>query len=368
MTRNEHDREATAPEAEPIRLGLFDIMQVDPVVEQGPAEMYAKRLDDLSFADAAGIDVAFAAERHFLHHHVVPSATAWISAATQRTSRMRLGMLGYTLPIRQPVQLAEELAMVDQLSGGRLEIGFGLGHRVEELIALGVDPEQRIKMFQERFALLQALWSGGRVSFEGEHVVARDLSIWPLPIQEPYPPLWFAGTEPIAAHWMGAHGFGLAVGFKPSKDLVGTVTAWRAGIAGQTEQVREIAPTRKVGSLSLMRHMYISENNDRAMDEITDDLVRLNEKVKGEEDEASRADRRRDARTHADELLSNGVMIAGGPEEVAEMIRKEHELLGFDLMLANVHAAGVEQERVQRTIRLFAGAVREQLTDAGAAY
>src|SRR5690606_37952044 len=109
--------------------------------------MYAQRLDDLAAADELGFDVAFSAERHFLPHHVIPSATTWVAAATQRTSRMRLGMLGYTLPIRQPVQLAEEVAMADQLSGGRLEVGFGLGHRVEELVALGVDPENRVRIF-----------------------------------------------------------------------------------------------------------------------------------------------------------------------------------------------------------------------------
>lgn len=361
MTTTDADRSTAASDVSAIRFGLFDIMQTDPVLDLDPAAMYAARLDDLAFADEAGIDVAFSAERHFLRQHVIPSATAWIAAAAQRATRMRLGMLGYTLPIRQPVQLAEEIGMVDQLAGGRLEVGFGLGHRVEELVALGVEPEKRIKMFQERFAVMQGLWTGGKVSYEGEGFTVKDLAVWPLPAQEPYPPLWFAGTEPIAAHWMGAHGFGLAIGFKPSRDLVGAVASWRAGRDGQSEEARDALPPRKTGSLTLMRHVYVAESAERAMNEITDDLVRLNAKVKGEGDEGSRPDRRRDARTHAQQLIDDGVMIAGGPDEVAEMIRKEHDLLGFDLMLANVYAAGVEQERVRRTISLFVGPVRERV-------
>lgn len=345
-----------------IRIGLFDIMQVDPILDLDPAAMYAQRLDDLAAADELGFDVAFSAERHFLPHHVIPSATTWVAAATQRTSRMRLGMLGYTLPIRQPVQLAEEVAMADQLSGGRLEVGFGLGHRVEELVALGVDPENRVRIFQERISVMQALWSGGKVTFEGEGVSIKDLMIWPLPLQEPHPPLWFAGTEPIAAHWMGSRGYGLAVGFKPSNQLVGTVTAWRAGCAGQSEAVRSAKPERRVGALALMRHVYVGESTQRAMDEITDDLVRLNDRVQGG-GEGSRPDRRADARAKAEELVENGVMLAGGPDEVANQIRGEHKLLGFDLLLANVYAAGVEQERVRRTLTLLAGAVREQLAE-----
>ncbi len=360
----EHDSvttPGTAPDPGPFHIGLFDIMQVDPIHLLEPDAMYRQRLDDLVIAEEAGIEVAFVAERHFIARHVSPSATAWVAAASQRVSRMRLGMLGYTLPIRQPVQLAEEVAMVDQLAGGRVEVGFGLGHRVEELVALGVAPEQRIRLFQERIALVQALWSGGRVSFEGEGVAIKDIAIWPLPAQQPHPPIWFAGTEPIAAHWMGSRGYGLAVGFKPTAELVAGVTAWRAGVATQSPELRESLPARPVGSLALMRHVYVGERAERAMDEITDDLVRLNDAVGGESSEGSRADRREEARAKAQELIDTGVMIAGGPEEVAAMIRAEREALGIDLFLANVHAAGVEPERVRRSIRLLAGEVRERL-------
>lgn len=351
----------TVPDHGPLHIGLFDIMQVDPIHKLEPDAMYRQRLDDLALADEAGIEVAFVAERHFIAHHVTPSATAWVAAATQRATRMRLGMLGYTLPIRQPVQLAEEIAMVDQLSGGRVEVGFGLGHRVEELVALGVAPEQRIRIFQERIALAQALWSGGQVSFEGEGVAVKDVAIWPLPAQQPHPPIWFAGTEPIAAHWMGSRGYGLAVGFKPTAELVAGVTAWRAGVAGQPDELRAALPARPVGSLALMRHVYIAESAARAMDEIADDLVRLNDVVAGDSGEGSRADRREEARGKARELIETGVMVAGGPDEVAAMIASEREALGIDLFLANVHAAGVEPERVHRSIRLLSGEVRERL-------
>lgn len=350
-----------------LNIGLFDIMQIDPVLRQEPGAMYAQRLDDLGYADEQGLDVAFSAERHFMRHHVIPSATAWIASAVQRTKRMRLGMLGYTLPIRQPVQLAEEVAMVDQLSGGRLEVGFGLGHRVEELEALGVDPGDKVQLFQQRMAMIQALWSGGKVSFQGGGVTAKDVAIWPLPQQEPHPPLWFAGTEPIAASWMGSHGLGLAVGFKPTKDLASTVTAWRAGLKSQNDDMRQIAPARMVGSLALMRHVYVAEDNARAMDEITDDLVKLNEIAHGGKAEGSRADRRGSAREHAEQLIASDVMIAGGPEEVAAHIQRSRNALGFDLFLANIYAAGVEQQRVRRTIRLLAGEVRERLRERVAA-
>jgi alkanesulfonate monooxygenase SsuD/methylene tetrahydromethanopterin reductase-like flavin-dependent oxidoreductase (luciferase family) len=349
------------PIDQPLKLGLFDIMQIDPVLQQDSGAIYAQRLDDLGYADDQGFDVAFSAERHFMRRHVIPSATTWIASAAQRTTTMRLGMLGYTLPIRDPVQLAEEVAMVDQLSGGRLEVGLGLGHRVEELEALGIDPQQKVQLFQQRVAMIQALWSGGKVSFEGGGVTARDVAIWPLPAQEPHPPIWFAGTEPIAASWMASRGFGLAVGFKPTNDLTGTVAGWRAGLKAQSEQMRQAAPPRPVGSLALMRHVYLAEDNGRAMDEITDDLVKLNELANGGDSQGSRTDRRNSAREHADQLIATDVMVAGGPDKVAAQIQASRDVLGFDLLLANVYAAGVEQERVHRTIRLLSTDVRERL-------
>lgn len=349
------------PAARPLHLGLFDIMQVDPVLLLDPGAMFAQRLDDLAHADAHGLDIAFCAERHFMRQHVIPSATTWVAAAAQRTGRIRLGMLGYTLPIRQPVQLAEEVAMADWLASGRIEVGVGLGHREEELVALGVDPARKVPMFQQRVAMLQALWAGGSVTFQGPDITARDIAIWPLPKQEPHPPMWFAGTEPTAASWMGSRGFGLAVGFRPCAELLPTVSGWRAGWAGRSEDVLAASPPRPSGSLALMRHVYVAESTERAMDEITDDLVRLNDVAAPEAGEGGRADRRQAARERAEALVASEVMVAGGPATVAEAIGAARGALGFDLFLANVHAAGVDAERVQRSIRLLGTEVRERL-------
>ncbi|MGC4189690.1 MAG: LLM class flavin-dependent oxidoreductase [Thermomicrobiales bacterium] len=348
----------------PLSLGLFDIMQVDPGRESAIADLYAQRLDTLAFADVLGYTVAFSAERHFLPNYACPSATAWVAAATQRTSRMRLGMLGYTLPIHNPIALAEEIAVLDLLSRGRLEVGLGLGHRIEELVALGVDPGERITLFQERLAILQALWSGGTIAFERGGVVARDVAIAPLPEQTPHPPLWFAGTEPAGAHWMGARGLGLAVGFKPTQALIPAVAAFLAGRAVRTPEAVESEPARPAGTIALMRPVYLSDSDDRALDEIADDLLLLDEQLGNAVGPGSRADRKADAQARAEGLLRDEVMFAGGVESVAQAIVQARKTLRFDLLLANVHAAGVSDERVQRTVRRLAEEVRPRLVDA----
>jgi alkanesulfonate monooxygenase SsuD/methylene tetrahydromethanopterin reductase-like flavin-dependent oxidoreductase (luciferase family) len=360
----------------PLALGLFDILQVDPTDPAGHAEVYARRLDDLAYADDLGFAVAFTAERHFMPGYRCPAPGAWLGAASQRTRRLRLGVLAYTLPLHPPAALAEEVAVLDQLSGGRLEVGVGLGHRPEELVALGVDPAQRIPVFQERLAVLRALWSGGQVTLETAHTRVREVAIHPLPLQVPHPPLWYAGTDPGAAAWAAGQDLNLAVGFAPTERLRPTATAYAAAIrqrrlAEPAEDAGDAsaAPGIEGGRIALMRHVYVAETDERARDEVADDLLRLQElrldhhgqAAATDLSEGARADRRAAARANAEALVRDEVMILGGPETVADALRRAQEALHLDLFLANVYAMGIDQERVRRTLRLLATEVAPRL-------
>ena len=343
-----------------IQLGLFDIHQIDPTVETDAAAVFRGRLDDLAYADGlGGFAIAFTAVRHHLATYRCQAASVWLGAASQRVATMRLGTLAYTLPIHPPLALAEEIATLDQLTGGRIEVGVGLGHRVEELVANGVDPADRVGIFQERLAILEGLLSGGRVTVTSEHTTLREAFIHPTPVQQPHPPLWFAGTDPTATTWAGQHGLNLAIGFAPNDALTGATAGFRQGVAMRAQRSPADDGIRR-GQVALMRHTYVADTDEQAEREMIDDLVRL----KGGGSEGDRADRRESARADRARLIEQEIFVAGGPEAVAAQIARSRVALGAEVYLANVYAAGVEQERVRRTLRLLSGPVRDALSGA----
>jgi alkanesulfonate monooxygenase SsuD/methylene tetrahydromethanopterin reductase-like flavin-dependent oxidoreductase (luciferase family) len=335
-----------------IELGLFDIHQVDPTDPDPTAAVFDRRLKLLAHADRVGLRYAFTAERHFMPNYRASSSTAWIAAASQRTERIRLGVMAYTLPLHLPTALAEDVAVLDQLTNGRLEVGFGLGHREEELVALGIDPEQREQLFQERYAVLTALWEGGTVTLERPGTLVRGAAIHPLPLQQPYPPLWFAGSDPQAAQWAGMRGMSLAIGFKRSIELAQTVAAFRSGCRKRQVELPG------AGRIALMRQISIAPTDLEALDAMTEDLDRLHRLGTGGAGDLDRA------RAAAEQMIRDEAFIAGSPETVARELLLLRERLDIDIFLANLHAAGVSDARLAQMMTLLAEQVAPMLVDA----
>jgi alkanesulfonate monooxygenase SsuD/methylene tetrahydromethanopterin reductase-like flavin-dependent oxidoreductase (luciferase family) len=346
-----------------MQLGLFDIFQVDPLCKATDGEVYNQRLDDVALADELGFEIAFSAERHFMHAYRCPAPGAWIGAATQRTERIRLGVLAYTLPIHAPAGLAEEISVLDQLSGGRLDVGLGLGHRTEELVALGIDPRTRIPAYQERLAVMKALWSGGQVTLETALIRVHEVTIHPLPVQQPHPPLWYPGTDPGAAGWAASQGMNLALGFAPNARLRLAAEAYAHARQGRRLAAEEKGEIVRATRIALMRHAYVAESDEQAQEEMVEDLIRLHEKVRGAagDQAGSRADRRAEAEDGLADMRRNDVIIAGGPETVANAIRESGNALDADLFLANLYVTGIDPSRVQRAMRLLAREVMPRL-------
>lgn len=172
-----------------MRVGLLYDMANPAHVGRAPAEFYAHELGQIERAEALGIDGVWFTEHHFTTDYIC-SPIVMMAAAAARTRTIRIGT-GILIPsLYHPVRLAEDLAVVDVLSNGRLELGAGLGWSLEEFATFGVETGQRVSVVREALEVLRLAWTQESFSFHGRHFDFDDVRVEPKPVQKPYPTIW----------------------------------------------------------------------------------------------------------------------------------------------------------------------------------
>lgn len=183
-----------------MKFGMFFEHQVPRPWEAGDdARVFAEALEQIELADRIGIDYAWLVEHHFLEEYSHSSAPElFLAAVSQRTKRIRLGHgIVHTVPaINHPARVAERIATLDILSGGRVDFGTGEGSAAAELDAFGVDPADKRAMWDEGTRVaLRCLTEDPFTGFVGDHVRLAPRNVVPKPIQDPHPPVWVACTR-----------------------------------------------------------------------------------------------------------------------------------------------------------------------------
>ena len=181
-----------------MKFGIFDH------VDRGTAplnEFYEDRLKLAEKYDQAGFYAYHTAEHHATTLGMASSPSVYLSAVAQRTKRLRFGPLVYVLPQYHPVRLYEEICMLDQMSGGRLEIGVGKGISSIESSYYGLDPEEVTAMYQEYYQFLLAAMKSDEVTFVGKYFGVDHMPIEMKPLQQPHPPFWNGFGNPHATAW-----------------------------------------------------------------------------------------------------------------------------------------------------------------------
>src|SRR5439155_12445661 len=171
-------------------------------------QYYQDVLDQIQLAEDLGWECFWFTEHHFLlYGGPMPNPAAIMSAAAARTSRIHLGSAISILPLHHPVQIAEDYAMVDVISNGRLEFGIGLGNTAVDFQVYGVPREERRDRFEEASDVIVKAWTNERFSHEGRFWQFNDVPIYPRPVQQPLPSMWVAGHSPESLGWAGRQGF-----------------------------------------------------------------------------------------------------------------------------------------------------------------
>lgn len=188
-----------------------------PQLARSEAETFADALAEIELADRLGFHGVWLVEHHFMpgySHCSKPEL--FLAALASRTSRLRLGLGVVPLPYHHPVHVAERVATLDQLCGGRLEVGIGRGFTPREYEVFGVEMAESRGRVDESLAILRAAASDAPVVYAGRHYRLDGVAITPKPVQKPCPPLWTAAVSPETFDWAARSGLGVLAGpFKP---------------------------------------------------------------------------------------------------------------------------------------------------------
>lgn len=157
-------------------------------------------------AEAMGFDSLLIQEHFFQPDGYSPSVPVFLTALAERTSRARIGSYTYILPLHHAAQLAQETAVIDHMSDGRLDVTVGAGHNPAEYMSWGYSPRTRPSRMEEGLSVLKQAWTQRPFSFHGRYYQLDNVGVWPEPMQKPHPPLWVAATSPAAAERAGRHG------------------------------------------------------------------------------------------------------------------------------------------------------------------
>lgn len=286
------------------------------------------------YAESLGYESIWLPENHF-GEHALPDPLTLLAAVAGATQNLRLGTTSYLLTLRNPLQAAEQVAVLDQLSGGRVMLGVGRGYAPDMLKAFHVPVKEKRRIFAWTLDLMRRAWAGEAVSLDGnpEHAV----SVHPQPAQKPEPPLWVAAFGPKALAQAGR--LGLPYLCSPVEGL----KALEANYAAHREAALE-AGVEPPSIVPLMRTVFVSEDAT---------LVR---RLQGELIEQRQAIPRPGAQSEAqrNEPLEDWAII-GSPEHVREQVERYQQALGMTHLIATrLRVRDLHEAEGRESVRLLA--------------
>jgi len=234
----------TAPSIPSLRLGVAHDFRCPPGSPFTLQDVYRQALEQVRLLDEAGLDTVWFSEHHFLDDGYLPSVVPVAGAVAALTKNMRISTDVALAPFQHPIRFAEDLAVLDQISNGRMEIGLGLAYAPHEFRAFGIPLRNRVSLTEELLQILRLAWSGERFTFRGKRYQFEDVHVTPHPVQEGGLPIWLATTSAMSVE--RAVRFGTNV--LPQGDPKVVLDEWRtaARAAGQVPEGRRVGIIRSV--------------------------------------------------------------------------------------------------------------------------
>ena len=223
-----------------------------PESDMTMTDVYAATIEQAVLADQLGFEHVWFTEHHFLADGYLPAFQPLAGAIAARTSRVRISNDIALLPLYHPVRLAEELAVLDHISNGRMDFGIGMGYVPGELRAFGVPMRNRVSMTEEAIEILRLAWGPGPFDYAGRRYQLHGVDVHPKPVQPGGPPLWIAAMSEAGARRAARFGTHLL----PQGPRQQVLDPWREAVRAQGGD----PDTMRVG---IIRSVFVSDDKER---------------------------------------------------------------------------------------------------------
>ena len=220
-----------------IRFGLWYDFRNPPQWRQPSDRLYREILDQIAWSEDNGFDDVWLSEHHFIEDGYLPALLPAAAAIGARTKHIRIALGVLLMPFHHPVRLAEDIAVVDVISGGRLEVGVGAGYKVEEFEVFGLPAGERGARTNHALDIVRRLLDGETVTVKNRFFELNRVKITPEPIQRPHPPIWLGGFTEAALRRAVRYGDGFSVP-DATHDVYDRYVAALAKEHGATDDVR----------------------------------------------------------------------------------------------------------------------------------
>ncbi|MDP1748566.1 MAG: LLM class flavin-dependent oxidoreductase [Reyranella sp.] len=334
-----------------MKFGVFDHMD-RARVDLG--RQFEDRLRLIQLYERAGFHAYHLAEHHATPLGMAPSPSVFLAAVAQRTTTLRFGPLVYTLNLYHPLRLIDEICMLDQMSGGRLELGIGRGISPYEVGYYGVDPATGPERFAEALAVILKGLTQSHLTHEGRFFTFKDVPMEMQPVQRPHPPLWYGANSLDSADRLAQQGCNAVVGMKA--EGVGQFAArYRAAWASLGRDADALP------MIGLSRHVVVGDTDREARSAAKrayalwyDALIHLwRAHGVGLPRQMIPAD--------FEGALGGGYIVAGSAATVRERLKRDNEIAGINYCICRLAFGDLSFEESARSVELFAREVMPAL-------
>lgn len=333
---------------------------------------YDEMLDQVEYAEHLGFDTVWLAEHHGSTYGSMPSPQVMAAAVAERTKYMRIGLAVSILPFDNPVRVAEDYAMVDIISNGRLDFGVGRGYQPQEFGMLGLEnvQEHSRAMFEESLDIILGLWTEERFSYQGKHYQIEDAELHPRPIQKPHPPIYVAAISPETFSLVAEKGLNILT----TPTLMDIPTLKEFVLDAKKQMIKGGRDPMTV-DFPMNWQIHLARTEEEAIERTRDALGWYFEKVMSVvpqgadvpatyEAYAEMAQAYKDAGGFpVEQLQEMGVIILGTPQRAIERISEVHDEIGQHHISCWFRIGGLENHKVKDSMKLFAEEVMPHFRD-----